>query len=60
MSGYINIVITDSDIESIAEMADVPLALAQERAQSWAKYIEETASELVNEQLHSVIAGDQP
>jgi hypothetical protein len=56
----IRIIIGIEDVRAIAEENDIDFDLALERAESWGKYIEETASTLVNEQLHDCIVNDQP
>lgn len=56
----IRISLTEEDVLTIAEEHGVSEEVAIERAESWAKSIQETASSLVNEQLEGAIVGDQP
>lgn len=54
----IHIVFTMEDVESLAEVLKVPIEVARSRAESWAKSIENSAVERINEQLASVIEHD--
>lgn len=56
----IHIIFTMDDVESMAEMLGIDVGLAKERAESWASAIEDTANNLINEQLCSVIEYDCP
>ena len=59
----VKITITAEDVRGIVEEIDDPnitFDLAMDRAISWARHIEETASSLVNEQLVNVIRIDYP
>lgn len=56
----ISITFSDSDIESIADDTGTPIELARARAEGWAKHIQETATQLISEQLASVIEFDTP
>lgn len=60
MTTYIKIVFTDEDVEGLADAAGVNLAVAEQRAAEWARYIQDTAVELCNAQLASVIETGQP
>lgn len=51
---------TDEDIESYADGAGVSMEVARERAENWARAIQDHASELISTQLESVIKHDQP
>lgn len=56
----IKILFTNEDVRAFAESANIDFDTAMERAENWAKHIAETATQLVNEQLESVIKFDQP
>lgn len=55
-----SIVFTDDDVLGLAEDAGVPADVALGRARAWAKHIAETATQLCNEQLASVVEHDAP
>lgn len=53
-------VYTDEDIREIAEAAGVPTEMALERARRSGRHIEKAVSELVADEIKSVITTDQP
>ena len=59
-SELIHIIFSEADVEYMAEDAGIDLDIALERARNWAKYVEETASTLINEQMFNIVADDQP
>lgn len=56
----IYIIFTTVDVEEIAEETGIDPVLALERAKSWASYIEDMATNLINDQLVSCIESDSP
>jgi hypothetical protein len=60
MVELLRIVITDRDVQGLAEELGVGPELAMDRAQGWLKAIGETASTLINQQLASVVEHDNP
>jgi hypothetical protein len=60
LNEIIRIVFTYEDVDSMAEGLGVDIAVARERADSWADAIADTAMTHINEQLASVIEHDTP
>jgi hypothetical protein len=60
MVELLRIVITDRDVQGLAEELGVDSELAMDRAHRWVKAIGETASTLINQQLASVVEHDNP
>jgi hypothetical protein len=56
----IHIIFTIDDIEFMADEAGIDLELALERAEKWARYIEDAAVSLINDQLFSCVEYDSP
>lgn len=60
----IHIIFTTEDVEAMIEDLPEDLAVSLEdglaRARDWAKSIEGTATQLINEQLWNVVMDDQP
>ena len=56
----IKIVFTEDDVRGMAELAEVDFDVAMDRVSEWGRHIADTATQLINEQLESVIKHDQP
>lgn len=56
----IRVVFTREDVADIAADNEIELEIALHRAYEWSNAIEQTATELVNTQLQSVIISNQP
>lgn len=57
---FIRIIFTKNDVADMAEELGVSMEVALRRAESWASAIEETATELIANQLYGAIEHDQP
>lgn len=61
MRPLIQVVFTYEDVDAMAaEHDDITWSLAYVRAEKWAKHIEQTLTQLGNEQLASVVRTGQP
>ena len=56
----LKIVFSEDDVRSMAELAEVDFDVAMDRATEWGRHIADTATQLINEQLESVIKHNQP
>lgn len=56
----IEITISEEDVRAVADANGISFEVAMERAEGWAKSIEDTATSLCNEQLSSVIRTNEP
>lgn len=56
----IHILFTYDDVLSMANGADIDFDIACERAEKWAKYLEDAAADTISEQLYNCIQFDRP
>lgn len=56
----IHIIFTTDDIESMAEEVGVEFDIALERAKAWSPFIEDTAVNLISDQLYNAVEFDSP
>jgi len=56
----ISVVFTHDDVAALADEHDIDYATALERAYAWSSSIEDTARNLIHDQLTGAIAQDQP